>query len=246
MKLLRRALTLPRDGRPWRVELSWGMTAAGIMAAVYALLTVVFSVIPFPFRLHGKLPHPLALDGAACVMMLGAMLAMLYFLPERGRLADKLGLAPINRRDLRIVLVGLAAAYTWEFSITPLWEMLLRALNITWKENQNLLELCASGSWRRFAVLLALTGILTPVMEEILFRRLLYALLRPLGVAAAVAAGAVIFAAAHLFLHGLPALAGIGAAFQWVYLRSGNLAAAMLAHTIFNLIALAVAFFIGV
>ena len=109
MKLLRRALTLPRDGRPWRVELSWGMTAAGIMAAVYALLTVVFSVIPFPFRLHGKLPHPLALDGAACVMMLGAMLAMLYFLPERGRLADKLGLAPINRRDLRIVLVARSA-----------------------------------------------------------------------------------------------------------------------------------------
>lgn len=242
MNLIRRLFSLPDDGRPWRIAPPWWMTAAILLAALQTLCLVV---LIFGVYLRNRLPI-LVPDGAAGGTMLAVMLGMLYFLPRRGNLADKLGMRKFRERDLRIVLAGIAAVYLWEFSVTPLWEMLLRALNVTWKENQTLLELCASGSWRRFAVMLALVGVLTPVMEEVLFRRLLYSLLRPLGTWNGLILTSLIFSAVHFFLHGFPALAGIGAVFQWIYLRSGNLAASILAHVIFNFIALSVAFFIGV
>lgn len=242
MNLIRRLFSIPDDGRPWRIAPSWWMTAAILLAAFQTLCMVV---LVFGLYLRDKLPV-LVPDGVAGSLMLAAMLGMLYHLPERGGLAAKLGLRKFRERDLRIVLAGIAAVYLWEFSVTPLWEMLLRALHITWRENQALLELCASGSWRRFVAMLALVGVLTPVMEEVLFRRLLYSLLRPLGVWNGLILTSFIFSAVHLFLHGFPALVGIGAVFQWIYLRSGNLAASILAHVIFNFIALSVAFFFGV
>lgn len=68
--------------------------------------------------------------------------------------------------------------------------------------------------------------IVVPVCEEIFFRRLLFGLLRPLGAWAAVAGGAALFSAAHLFLLGAPSLFLMGPAFQLVYLwrrQSGRL-----------------------
>ena len=242
MNVLRRLFAIPDDGCPWRIAPAWWMTAAMLIATVQTLCLVV---LVFGVYLRNRLPV-LVTDGVAGGTMLAVMLGMLYLLPGRGKLADKLGIRKFRERDLRIVLVGIAAVYAWEFSVTPLWEMLLRALNITWKENQALLELCASGSWRRFVVMLVLVGILTPVMEEVLFRRLLYSLLRPLGIWNGLILTSLVFAAVHFFLHGFPALAGIGAVFQWIYLRSGNLAASILTHMTFNFIALSVAFFIGV
>ena len=91
---------------------------------------------------------------------------------------------------------------------------------------------CDNASLPYFLALLALAGVLIPIVEELMFRRLLFGLLRPIGTVAAMLATALIFAAAHGFLYGLPALLGLGLVFQWQYLHTGNLLTPMMTHII--------------
>ena len=237
MNLFRRAFSFPGDGRPWRNSLQWWLLAAILLAALYAIGTVV---------LVGRKLPPLMLDACCQISVLAAMLAMFRALPPEASLADKLGACRLRKKDLLLVVAMLPVIYLWEFASTALWERLLHAFSIEYRENQALLEWCASGSWRRFVFMLATIGVMTPAAEEILFRRILYGLLRPLGIWAALLSASLIFAAVHLFLHGFPALFGIGAIFQYIYLRSGNLSASVLAHALFNCIALTLVFFFGV
>ena len=237
MNLLRRAFSFPAEGRPWRNSLQWWLLAAIFLSALYAAGAAIL--------LGRKLP-PLILDALCQVLVLSAMLGMFRALSPKATLADKLGAGRLRKKDFLLVMAMLPLIYLWQFTSTALWETLLRALDIPWRENQYIVELCAAGSWRRFIFMLATIGVMTPVAEEILFRRVLYGLFRPLGIWAALILASLIFAAVHLFLHGFPALFGIGAIFQYIYLRSGNLAASALAHALFNCIALTLVFFFGV
>ena len=90
----------------------------------------------------------------------------------------------------------------------------------------------------------ALTGVLVvliaPVTEEIFYRGFLIgALTRRFGLPAAVIASAVLFSAVHLDVGSLIPFALIGMTFTWVYVRSRQLASAMVAHFLFNAIAFA-------
>ena len=99
--------------------------------------------------------------------------------------------------------------------------------------------------WAAFAVLVA------PVIEEFLFRMCLFNLFRWTGRkilqsgrsgafpwASAVLSGAV-FAAIHFHAVTFPALLFLGAAFAWLYWKSGTIASPMLCHCIFNSVNLA-------
>jgi len=93
----------------------------------------------------------------------------------------------------------------------------------------------ASG-WRLTVLLISIT-VLAPVLEEILFRRVLYDLLhRYCGVWGGIILTSAIFAAIHLFLLGFPMLMLCGVIFQLAYLRSRSLTAAIELHAVFNTI----------
>ncbi|KRA17053.1 MULTISPECIES: CPBP family intramembrane glutamic endopeptidase [unclassified Lysobacter] len=134
---------------------------------------------------------------------------------------------------------GLSAALSWigeQFGIEPLpsnVEMIQAALR-----SQFVLTLV-------FAVLLA------PAYEELLFRRVLFGRFWAAGLPGL---GIVLSSLAFALLHELPGLSGngpgaisllwltyasIGAAFAWVYRRTGTLWAAIAAHAINNLLACA-------
>ena len=81
--------------------------------------------------------------------------------------------------------------------------------------------------------------VLAAVAEELLFRRLLYDLLRSRGPAIAVVGSAVAFAAVHLPLYGLGALPvdlGAGLLFGWQRWASGGWTAPAATHALANLL----------
>lgn len=89
--------------------------------------------------------------------------------------------------------------------------------------------------------LVALTGVLVvlvaPVAEEIIFRGfLLGGLARRFGPVLAALASSLLFAAVHADLGSLIPFTLIGLVFTFVYLRSGSLSSAILAHFLFNVI----------
>lgn len=237
MNIILRAFSFSADGRPWRCALQWRQLAAVLFAALTAGAAAL---------LFGRKLPPLVLDALCQLSALAAMLGMFRALPPLAGLADKLGAGRLRKKDILLVLAMLPFIYLFEFTSTALWEKLLHSLGVEYQENQALIEWCATGSWRRFLFMLATIGVLTPMTEELLFRRVLFGLLRPLGMWAALVLASLIFASAHLFLHGFPALFGLGAIFQYIYLRSGNLSASVLAHALFNCIALTLVFLFGV
>lgn len=90
--------------------------------------------------------------------------------------------------------------------------------------------------------LVILTGVLAvlvaPVAEEIFFRGFLIGgFARRVAIVPALILSAALFAAVHLDVGSLIPFALIGLVFGWLFIRSGSLAAPMLAHFFFNLIA---------
>ena len=79
--------------------------------------------------------------------------------------------------------------------------------------------------------------IITPIVEEVLFRRLIYGIIQKYSALAAFAGTALIFALVHFFVPGLPGLFILGCGFQFIFLFRKNLACAMLAHAIVNSLA---------
>lgn len=224
---------------PWRTEVKWyvclGAAGAGLLAgAGVSALCRRF----FPFS-------SLASGGCFHVAASVAALAVLLLAPPRWDLAAKLGIGKLRRFDVKLALGGLGAVYVFEFLTLPLWGWLLRRLGVEFSEKQSLLDLCAGADVPLFIQLLILVGLVIPAAEELFFRRLIFGTLRPLGAVAALLLSSVIFGVLHWFVYGVFVLTFFGAVLQLIYLRSGNLATNILAHSLFNLVSLCAAFCMG-
>ena len=227
-------------GNPWRVNVPW--------LYMLAIIICVFGVegsLVFTASRIGKMLHPLLWETIFQISGFGIALLLFALVPPRGGLFEKLGVRHIRFGDLGIALAGLGMIYAWQLLATPLWDKVLHALEISCETRQSLLAECDNASLPYFLALLALAGVLIPIVEELMFRRLLFGLLRPIGTVAAMLATALIFAAAHGFLYGLPALLGLGLVFQWQYLHTGNLLTPMMTHIIYNCISLTLVFMLG-
>ena len=83
---------------------------------------------------------------------------------------------------------------------------------------------------------------MAPIVEELTFRGVGFALLSRFGTIVALAGTSVAFAAAHGLVAGFPALFVFGLAVAYLRLRTGSLYPGMLLHASFNALALATAF----
>jgi membrane protease YdiL (CAAX protease family) len=93
-----------------------------------------------------------------------------------------------------------------------------------------------------FALNAAVVVLVAPLVEELTFRGVGFALLARFGTAVAFIGTSAAFAAAHGLVNGFPALFLFGAAVAFLRLRTGSLYPGMLLHASFNALALAVAF----
>jgi CAAX protease family protein len=93
-----------------------------------------------------------------------------------------------------------------------------------------------------FALNAAVVVLVAPLVEELTFRGLGFALLARWGSLLALVGTSAAFAAAHGLVNGFPALFLFGAAVAFLRLRTGSLYPGMLLHASFNALALTVAF----
>ncbi len=93
-----------------------------------------------------------------------------------------------------------------------------------------------------FAINSAVVVLVAPFVEELTFRGLGFAVLRPYGAFVAVVGSAAAFAAAHGLIEGFPALFIFGVAIAVLRLRTESVFPGMLFHAFFNGAALALAF----
>jgi len=93
-----------------------------------------------------------------------------------------------------------------------------------------------------FALNAAVVVLVAPFVEELTYRGLGFAVLRPYGAFIAVVGTAIAFAAAHGLVAGFPALFVFGAAIGILRLRTGSVFPGMLFHACFNGAALGLAF----
>jgi len=226
---------------PWRIGVSWpglllilfgsiGMAAAGVFAVVAVGVSL----------LHWKVSESFwAVTLAWNFCGLAALIAAVAAWPPQGKIFAKLGIRPLKWLDVWIAVAICAAVLLFGGVATLAWQAFLDWTGIPYQEEQDLLREIAGVSP---AVLVLLGFVLTvtvPIAEEIFFRRLLFGLFRPLGAWAAILLTSFLFACAHLFLYGMPALFLMGLGFQFAYLLRRNLGTAILVHALCNLCALA-------
>ncbi len=116
------------------------------------------------------------------------------------------------------------------------WRLLLDAFGYPWREQAVLTALRGRETtpWvvARFFLLAV---ILAPLVEEVIFRGLLFgALRRRWGLGAALVISSAVFGLVHLDLYASPAIFVLSLGLGWVYERTGTLAAPVAFHAVFN------------
>ena len=152
------------------------------------------------------------------------------------------GLQKIEFRDFCIIFAAYLGIILLGAAVAPLWEELLSFLNIECAKEQEIVELFRSAGKRDRVFILISTCIITPVVEEVLFRRIIYSSWHHIHPPTAFFGTSLIFSLAHFFLMGIPGLLIMGLAFQLAYLIRENLLTAMLLHSVVN----TMAFFINI
>ncbi len=228
---------------PWRHSFSWRTT-------VIILLFCGSCYLLFSNLLVGFLHHRCGLTGTwslfggiGCSQLL--VLGLLWHWLSRDgswrNFCRIVGIRRLRRRDWigipgYVLLIGVL-----EWVVSLPWRSLLDALRIPYAVNQEVVTYIRD-AWLHhpalFGVAFLTLVVLTPWVEELLFRRLLFGVLRPFGGIAATVLTALLFGGVHFFLLGFPALTLMGLVFQWSYLRSRNLLISVAIHTLVNLIAL--------
>ena len=203
---------------PWtgKISLPWGRCA-------WVLLSLLF----FPSIIfHFGIPE-----------IYIPFLSTLIALPACFASSQTLGLKPLNRGDLSTVLIGYLAIVFLSLLVMPLWKNLLNTLPIDYAKQQDLLLLLPKCSRFQLIQLFIAVCLITPVVEETVFRRIIYGELVKINTVAAFILTSLAFSLMHFFILGIPGLFIMGIFFQLTYLCRQNLAAAILMHSVVNCIA---------
>jgi len=92
-----------------------------------------------------------------------------------------------------------------------------------------------------YAANFVVIALVAPVVEELIFRGLGFALLERYGRWVAIVVVGIAFGLAHGLVHALPLLAAFGCGLAWLRSRTGSVYPGMVLHAIFNSVALVIA-----
>lgn len=235
-----------RDGipRPTGPPVAGAGPSAGSMSDGRQIRTLdlllVVAITGGLFLFVGALIDDPELTVAFVTMMLAIQavipMAAVYFVVIRGRglaWADLGFRPPPSGWYLRSVLIALVA-----LPLVGLINLATQAIIDAPFRNPQIDVLAPEGfTWTGAIAMLAMVGIVAPIVEEVVFRGLLYGWLRArFGVFLATGASALLFALAHGILILVPALLAIGIVLARVYERSGSLWPPIIVHGAFNAI----------
>lgn len=143
---------------------------------------------------------------------------------------------PLSPRALgRTALFSLGVGYLFNFATLLLMLLVER---LTGRDTGNLLNAAMENV--PFWLMVLTAGVLAPVCEELIFRRLLLDRLRPFGDRCAIWVSAMAFALFHMNLYQFFYAAALGLVFAGVALKTGKVRYTMLCHAFINLFSLAV------
>ena len=115
--------------------------------------------------------------------------------------------------------------------------MFLDFFHFEYAPKQDIAGTFESGTIIDKILLFICTCIFTPVVEEVLFRRIIYGWFALKNRYMAFFVTAAIFSVMHFFILGIPSLFFMGLGFQFVYLFHKNLLTAIILHSLVNTVA---------
>ena len=203
-----------------------------MQAAAVFFTGVLFVLAPVPQLLVQK-SSTLALLTSSLLSPAAGILIMSMMLIHFGGF-PALQIRKLTLHDITDCIRGTLLIVLCYMSVNALWKLLLQFLDIPFAENQQLMAIAENCTPLEFFFFTLLVTVPVPIAEELLFRRILFDGLQPLGTYTALLITSAVFAAVHLFPAGLPGLFIIGAGFQWIYLRQKNLLSAVFCHAMLN------------
>lgn len=225
---------LPR--RDWPPDLVFLLLFRLLLAV--AIGVSVLSVVAVGLKKNGASLPPAAeiLLGGLAVQGSGLVLIHLFLRNARRTWSSAFGFSESSGQaaawGVGAALVILPLAYKLQEGCAWLLEMAGAA-----PTPQHAVKLLVKdGSLATRTVIGLFAVVFAPIVEESLFRGLLYPLLRDLGwPRLALWSTALLFGAIHLNLAAFLPLSLFGATLAWLYTRTGNLLAPITAHAVFNL-----------
>jgi len=171
----------------------------------------------------------------AAVIQYGVMLGILLLIARRLPLRELFALYRPASWGRALGLSVLALLATW--AVSAAFAPFLDA-----NEEQGLIpDAWDSSRAGAFVAFFIAVTFVAPVVEELTYRGLGFALLAPYGTWVAILATGILFGAAHGLLVALPVLIVFGTVLGWVRARSRSIYPSMLLHATFNATALIVA-----
>ena len=150
----------------------------------------------------------------------------------------QLGMKKLSIKDICWTVFAYILMMSLIILLSPYWEALLEHYGIETAEQQEALNEVENSSGSLVPVLFICMCILTPIVEEVQFRRIIYGGFRNICPAwLAVIATSLIFSAVHFFVKGFVSLFIMGLMFNLIFLFRKNLWASILLHAIVNSVA---------
>lgn len=220
---------------PWRASdamIGVAVVACGGMASVLAL-----GALQAVWRLQ---EGALTLFALIAIYTIMAATVWLFAVKRRGARWDSLG---IRANGLRWPTIVGWAALGLGMSVvsTSVYAIIVTTLGIEWLQPQSPLsdELLGQGPSRALSI--GILVALGPAVEEVFFRGfLLAALVHSIGTIPGIAAASAVFAVAHGDISVVLPVFVSGAILSWLYVQTGSLWPAFLAHSAQNSLAVAV------
>lgn len=206
-----------------------GLTEVALLASGHLVLFLVLGFVGLQVVGGHGVIGSIALQAAIQVAMIWAVLVY-----GRGLSWTEIGFRPMPPGwGIRAPLIGVGMILV----VAPI-NLLVQSLLGAPQANPQVTAIQPTGDTpMMMATTMALTAVVVPAIEEVIFRGVLYRWLRRFSsMGVAIALSALLFGSVHGIIHLIPALAVLGAVLAWTYERTGSLWAPIVIHGIFNAI----------
>ncbi|MEW6555474.1 MAG: CPBP family glutamic-type intramembrane protease [Actinomycetota bacterium] len=230
-----------RERRWWRAD--WGLLEVFVAFLVIFGLYNLVGIVLYVFTEDSLFFNYLAYALVFCPLIAASIW---FVLRRHGRGRDELGLRWGNpKRTLAFGTVGslvaLASSYGAFFLVYFIFYLLAGRAPVS-GETERLQDL--GGGY--LVLVIVVVVVLAPVFEELFFRGLFYpALRRRLGPTAAIVLNGAIFGVIHFVPLSMLSLILVGIVLAFLYEKTDSLVAPMIAHSLYNLVVIALSLLAG-